>query len=80
MAIDSCEAAPAARRLMLQVDTKACWRRRPAWLGTVPQSDQPSSQVEPVQVFGIGTIEARVTSKVEFKVSRVLVDRRVDVG
>jgi len=34
----------------------------------------------PVQVFGLGTVEARVTSKVGFKVSGVLVDIRTDVG
>ena len=34
----------------------------------------------PVQVFGLGTVEARVTSKVGFKVSGVLVEVRVDVG
>jgi HlyD family secretion protein len=34
----------------------------------------------PVQVFGLGTIEARVTSKVGFKVSGVLVELRADVG
>ena len=34
----------------------------------------------PVQVFGLGTVEARVTSKVGFKVSGVLVDIRADVG
>lgn len=33
-----------------------------------------------VQVFGLGTVEARVTSKVGFKVSGVLVDLRADVG
>ena len=33
-----------------------------------------------VQVFGLGTIEARVTSKVGFKVAGVLVDLRADVG
>jgi HlyD family secretion protein len=41
------------------------------------------SQVErdvPVQVFGLGTVEARVTSKVGFKVSGVLVELRADVG
>jgi len=32
-----------------------------------------------VQVFGLGTVEARVTSKVGFKVSGVLVDLQVDV-
>jgi HlyD family secretion protein len=34
----------------------------------------------PVQVFGLGTVEARVTSKVGFKVSGVLIDLRADVG
>ena len=34
----------------------------------------------PVQVFGLGTVEARVTSKVGFKVSGVLADVRADVG
>jgi HlyD family secretion protein len=41
------------------------------------------SQVErnvSVQVFGLGTVESRVTSKVGFKVSGVLVDLRADVG
>jgi HlyD family secretion protein len=33
-----------------------------------------------VDVFGLGTVEARVTSKVGFKVSGVLVDLRADVG
>jgi HlyD family secretion protein len=33
-----------------------------------------------VQVFGLGTVEARITSKVGFKVSGVLVDLRSDVG
>jgi HlyD family secretion protein len=33
-----------------------------------------------VQVFGLGTVEARVASKVGFKVSGVLVDLRADVG
>jgi HlyD family secretion protein len=33
-----------------------------------------------VQVFGLGTVEARVTSQVGFKVSGVLVDLRADVG
>ena len=39
----------------------------------------PESNVA-VQVFGLGTVEARVTSKVGFKVSGVLVDLRADVG
>ncbi len=34
----------------------------------------------PVQVFGLGTVEARVASKIGFKVSGVLVDLRADVG
>ena len=33
-----------------------------------------------VEVFGLGTVEARVTSKIGFKVSGVLVDLRADVG
>lgn len=33
-----------------------------------------------VEVFGLGTIEARVTSKIGFKVAGVLVDLRADVG
>jgi HlyD family secretion protein len=33
-----------------------------------------------VQVFGLGTVEARVTSKVGFKVAGVLADLRADVG
>ncbi len=34
----------------------------------------------PVQVFGLGTVEARVASKVGFKISGILVDVRADVG
>jgi HlyD family secretion protein len=33
-----------------------------------------------VQVFGLGTVEARITSKVGFKVAGVLTDLRADVG
>lgn len=33
-----------------------------------------------VQVFGLGTVEARVTSRVGFKISGVLIDVRADVG
>lgn len=33
-----------------------------------------------VEVFGLGTVEARVTSKIGFKVSGVLVELRADVG
>jgi HlyD family secretion protein len=39
-----------------------------------------AAQDVPVQVFGLGTVEARVTSKVGFKVSGVLIDLRADVG
>jgi HlyD family secretion protein len=34
----------------------------------------------PVQVFGLGTVEARVTSQIGFTISGVLVDLRADVG
>jgi HlyD family secretion protein len=34
----------------------------------------------PVQVFGLGTVEARVSSKIGFKITGVLVDLRADVG
>ena len=34
----------------------------------------------PVEVFGLGTVEARVASKVGFKISGVLVDVSADVG
>jgi HlyD family secretion protein len=34
----------------------------------------------PVQVFGLGTVEARVSSQIGFKVGGVLVDLRADVG
>lgn len=34
----------------------------------------------PVQVFGLGTVEARIASRVGFKVSGVLVDLAADVG
>lgn len=33
-----------------------------------------------VEVFGLGTVEARVTSKIGFKVSGVLIELRADVG
>jgi len=33
-----------------------------------------------VQVFGLGTVEARVQSKIGFKVSGILIDLRADVG
>ena len=40
---------------------------------------RPAANV-PVQVFGLGTVEARVTSQVGFKISGLLVDLRADVG
>ena len=43
------------------------------------QVAKPEQNVS-VQVFGLGTVEARVTSKIGFKVSGVLVDLRADVG
>src|SRR5579863_5516582 len=33
-----------------------------------------------VQVFGLGTVEARVESKIGFKVSGILIDLKADVG
>jgi len=43
------------------------------------QVAHPQSNVA-VQVFGLGTVEARVSSQVGFKISGVLVDLRADVG
>ena len=54
-----------------------------AWAVFLGPVHVQTSQVErdvPVQVFGLGTVEARVTSKIGFKVSGVLVDLQVDVG
>jgi HlyD family secretion protein len=54
-----------------------------AWVLFLSPVNVQVSQVErdvPVQVFGLGTIEARVTSKVGFKVSGVLVELGADVG
>jgi HlyD family secretion protein len=42
------------------------------------QVAKPEQNVS-VQVFGLGTVEARVTSKIGFKVAGVLVDLRADV-
>ena len=53
------------------------------WALFLSPVDVQVSQFErdvPVQVFGLGTVEARVTSKVGFKVSGVLVELGVDVG
>jgi len=54
-----------------------------AWALFLRPVDVQVSQVErdvSVEVFGLGTVEARVTSKVGFKVSGVLVELRADVG
>lgn len=54
-----------------------------AWAFYLRPVNVQVSQVErdvAVEVFGLGTVEARVTSKVGFKVSGVLVDLRADVG
>ncbi len=54
-----------------------------AWtlaLGPVAVSVAQIERDVPVQVFGLGTVEARVTSKVGFKVAGVLADLRADVG
>ena len=53
------------------------------WALFLSPVDVQVSQFErdvPVQVFGLGTVEARVTSKVGFKVSGVLVELGADVG
>lgn len=49
------------------------------WRPVSVQVAQPESGVA-VQVFGLGTVEARVTSRIGFKVSGILVDLRADVG
>ena len=54
-----------------------------AWVLVLSPVNVQVSQVVrdvPVQVFGLGTVEARVTSKVGFKVSGVLVELKADVG
>ena len=54
-----------------------------AWVLFFSPVNVQVSQVErdvAVQVFGLGTVEARVTSKVGFKVSGVLVELGADVG
>ena len=43
------------------------------------QVARPASDVA-VQEFGLGTVEARITSQIGFKISGVLVDLRADVG
>ena len=54
-----------------------------AWAFYLRPVNVQVSQAErdvPVEVFGLGTVEARITSKVGFKVSGVLVDLRADVA
>jgi HlyD family secretion protein len=54
-----------------------------SWVMVLRPITVPIARAEhdvPVQVFGLGTVEARVTSKVGFKVSGALVDVRADVG
>lgn len=54
-----------------------------AWASYLRPINLQVSQAErdvPVEVFGLGTVEARIASKVGFKVSGVLVDLRADVG
>ncbi len=55
--------------------TAWAWLFRPVSV----QVSRPEYNIS-VQVFGLGTVEARVTSKVGFKVSGVLVDLGADVG
>jgi len=50
------------------------------FLRPVPVAVAGTARDVPVQVFGLGTVEARVASQVGFKVSGVLVDLRADVG
>lgn len=54
-----------------------------AWVGfmrPVTVTVAHAARDVPVQVFGLGTVEARVASKIGFKVAGVLVDLRADVG
>jgi len=53
------------------------WR---TWLSPLAVRVARGEQDVAVQVFGLGTVEARVTSKIGFKISGVLVDLRADVG
>lgn len=51
-----------------------------AFLRPVPVEAAGVATDVPVQVFGLGTVEARVSSKIGFQVPGVLVDLRADVG
>jgi HlyD family secretion protein len=51
-----------------------------AYFRTIQVQVATTQRDVPVEVFGLGTVEARVTSKIGFKVSGVLVELRADVG
>lgn len=51
-----------------------------AFLSPVTVKVAQAERDVPVQVFGLGTVEARITSKIGFKVSGVLVGLAADVG
>jgi HlyD family secretion protein len=51
-----------------------------AWLRPVAVQVARGERDVAVEVFGLGTVEARVTSQVGFKISGVLIDLRADVG
>ena len=51
-----------------------------AYLRPINVQIATAQQDVPVQVFGLGTVEARVTSQIGFKIAGVLVDLRADVG
>ena len=86
-------AAPSVRGSPARnIDNYYCWRWYLQWLRSqsrarglsflrpinVKVSHRESNVA--VQVFGLGTVEARVTSKIGFKVSGVVVDLRADIG
>jgi HlyD family secretion protein len=50
------------------------------WLRPVTVQTARIERDVPVEVFGLGTVEARVQSKIGFKVSGVLTELRADVG
>ena len=51
----------------------AFWRPIAVQVGTIATD-------VPVQVFGLGTVEARISSQIGFKVAGVLIDLRAEVG
>jgi len=50
------------------------------WISPVAVQVAHGERDVAAQVFGLGTVEARITSQVGFKISGVLVDLRADVG